>query len=177
MSRSKTRGPLAWLVAAGTLLCLAGVVETVGAQESEESLVRDLRWRNIGNGNQRGRISSIDALEDDWTHVVVGTASGGVWKSTSGGTEWMPIFDNYGAASIGDVTIHQADPRIIWVGTGEECGRNTAAWGNGVYKSTDGGESFRHMGLHHRFRGPPPGQSGYRLRDGAGKYLGHEQPG
>ncbi len=151
MSRSKTRRPVLWLVAAGTLLSFAGVVEAGSAQEFEESLVRDLKWRNIGNGNQRGRISSIDALEDDWTHVVVGTASGGVWKSTSGGTRWTSIFDNYGAASIGDVTIYQADPRIIWVGTGEECGRNTAAWGNGVYKSSDGGENFRHMGLRNAY--------------------------
>jgi photosystem II stability/assembly factor-like uncharacterized protein len=105
------------------------------------------RWRGIGNANQRGRISSIDALDDDWTHVVVGTASGGVFKSVNGGTSWTPIFDNYGAASIGDVRIFQKDPNIIWVGAGEECGRNSATWGNGVYKSTDGGKTFQHMGL------------------------------
>jgi photosystem II stability/assembly factor-like uncharacterized protein len=112
-----------------------------------ESLIKDLRWRNIGNANQRGRISSIDALDRDWTHVVVGTASGGVFKSTNGGTTWTPIFDNYGAASIGDVRLFQPNPDIIWVGTGEECGRNSAAWGNGIYKSTDGGKTFQHMGL------------------------------
>ena len=117
------------------------------AQELEETLIQHLTWRNIGNANQRGRISAIDALADDWTHIVVGTASGGVWKSTNAGTTWDPIFDDYGAASIGDVAIFQADPNIIWVGTGEECGRNSAAWGDGIYKSTDGGATFTHMGL------------------------------
>ncbi|HIA27209.1 MAG TPA: hypothetical protein EYN79_03685 [Planctomycetes bacterium] len=113
----------------------------------EESLIKDLRWRNIGNANQKGRISAIDAVESDFAHVIVGTASGGVFKSVNAGTSWTPIFDNYGAASIGDVKLFQPDPKIIWVGTGEECGRNSSAWGKGVYKSTDGGETFTHMGL------------------------------
>jgi len=114
---------------------------------TEEALIKDLRWRNIGNANQKGRISSIDAVDNDFAHVVVGTASGGVFKSENAGTTWQPIFDTYGAASIGDVRIFQPDPKIIWVGTGEECGRNSSAWGNGVYKSVDGGETFTHMGL------------------------------
>ena len=114
---------------------------------TEEALIKDLRWRNIGNANQKGRISAIDAVDDDFAHVVVGTASGGVFKSENAGTSWQPIFDTYGAASIGDVRIFQPDPKIIWVGTGEECGRNSSAWGNGVYKSVDGGQTFTHMGL------------------------------
>lgn len=113
----------------------------------EESLIKDLRWRNIGNANQKGRISSIDAVETDFAHVIAGTASGGVFKSVNAGTTWTPIFDNYGAASIGDVKLFQPDPKIIWIGTGEECGRNSSAWGKGVYKSVDGGETFTHMGL------------------------------
>ena len=120
----------------------AGVVAQDAAQ-----MIQDLSWRNIGNANQKGRISVIDALDDDWTHVIVGSASGGVWKSVNGGTTFDPIFENYGAASIGDVRLFQPNPNIIWIGTGEECGRNTAAWGNGVYKSTDGGQSFDHVGL------------------------------
>ena len=94
-----------------------------------------------------GRISAIDALENDFAHVIVGTASGGVFKSINAGTTWTPIFDNYGSASIGDVAIFQKNPDIIWVGTGEECGRNSAAWGDGIYKSTDGGKTFTNMGL------------------------------
>jgi photosystem II stability/assembly factor-like uncharacterized protein len=114
---------------------------------SSDPLVQALKWRNIGNANLIGRISAIDALENDFAHVVVGSASGGVFKSTNAGNTWTPIFDNYGAASIGDVKIFQKDPNIIWVGTGEECGRNSAAWGDGVYKSTDGGKTFTNVGL------------------------------
>ncbi len=114
-------------------------------------LTKDLRFRNVGNANLVGRISAIDALESDWTHIVVGSASGGVFKSTNAGTTWSAIFDDYGAASIGDVKIFQPNPDIIWVGTGEECGRNTAAWGDGIYKSTDGGRTFQRMGLENTY--------------------------
>ncbi|MEX2531771.1 MAG: hypothetical protein WD960_13470 [Gemmatimonadota bacterium] len=137
------RAPLACALAAA----LIPLAPAPSLHAQQDPLLQDLRWREIGNANQRGRISSIDALQDDWTHVVVGTASGGVWKSTNAGQTWTSIFDNYGSASIGDVTIHQANPDIIWVGTGEEDGRNTAAWGDGVYKSTDGGQTFQHVGL------------------------------
>jgi photosystem II stability/assembly factor-like uncharacterized protein len=140
------------LCCAITMLCLWRLLGAVAAQQPlEESLIKDLRWRNIGNANQRGRISAIDALDKDWTHVVAGTASGGVFKSVNGGTTWTPIFDNYGSASIGDVRIFQPDPNIIWVGAGEECGRNSAAWGDGVYKSTDGGKTFKNVGLRNTY--------------------------
>ena len=124
---------------------------TLAAQSStpvSDPMIKDLRWRNVGNANLIGRISAIDALEDDFAHVVVGAASGGVWQSTNAGTTWTTIFDTYGAASIGDVRLNQKDGgKTIWVGTGEECGRNTAAWGDGIYKSTDGGATFQNMGL------------------------------
>ena len=116
------------------------------ATYSSDPLIQSLKWRNIGNANLVGRVSAIDALENDFAHVIVGSASGGVYKSTNAGVTWTPIFENYGAASIGDVAINQKNPNIIWVGTGEECGRNSAAWGDGIYKSTDGGKTFTHMG-------------------------------
>src|SRR5688572_15952081 len=75
-----------------------------------DPMIQDLRWRNIGNANLVGRISSIDALESNWAHVIVGSAAGGVFKSVSGGVAWQPIFDQYGAASIGDVKINQTNP-------------------------------------------------------------------
>jgi len=113
----------------------------------EANLVKDLRWRNIGPANMVGRISDFEALDSDFTQVLVAGASGGVWKSVNAGTTWEPIFDKYGSASIGDVAFFQKDPNIIWVGTGEECVRNSVAWGDGVYKSTDGGKTFARMGL------------------------------
>ncbi|NTV82013.1 MAG: hypothetical protein HGA24_11405, partial [Candidatus Aminicenantes bacterium] len=111
------------------------------------ALTRHLRWRSIGPANMVGRISDFEALESDFTQVLLGSASGGVFKSVNAGTTWEPIFDRYGSASIGDVAFFQKDPNIIWVGTGEECVRNSVAWGDGVYKSTDGGKTFARMGL------------------------------
>ena len=141
--------PVCALTVSWTLLAQgpAGNQPQAPAAYSQDSLIQSLKWRNIGNANLIGRISAIDALENDFAHVVVGSAAGGVFKSTNAGVTWTPIFDTYGAASIGDVAIFQKDPNIIWVGTGEECGRNSAAWGDGIYKSTDGGKTFTHMGL------------------------------
>jgi photosystem II stability/assembly factor-like uncharacterized protein len=140
-------------------LALVSVLGLTGATQAAQSgiapvqdpMLQSLRWRNIGNANLIGRISSIDALDNNWAHVIVGSASGGVYKSVNGGTSWTSIFDHYGAASIGEVRINQQNPNIIWVGTGEECGRNSAAWGDGVYKSSDGGVTFTRMGLEDTF--------------------------
>ncbi|MFC1554092.1 WD40/YVTN/BNR-like repeat-containing protein, partial [candidate division KSB1 bacterium] len=124
----------------------------VFAQTVEENLIKDLRWRNIGPANMSGRVVSIDAVEGNFETVYVASASGGVWKSTNAGTTFEPIFDDQPAASIGDVEIFQKNPDIVWVGTGESNVRNSAAWGDGIYKSTDGGETFTNMGLkdtHH----------------------------
>ena len=117
------------------------------SQTPEQNLIKNLKWRNIGPANMIGRISDFEALENDFTHVLVASASGGVWKSVNAGTTWEPIFDNYGSASIGDVAFFQKNPDIIWVGTGEECCRNSIAWGDGIYKSVDGGKTFTRMGL------------------------------
>ncbi len=130
------------------LLCLVFTVSNpFFSQTTEENLTKDLKWRNVGPANMIGRISDFEALESDFTQVLVASASGGVWKSVNAGTTWEPIFDKYGSASIGDVAFFQNDSNIIWVGTGEECPRNSIAWGDGVYKSTDGGKTFEHMGL------------------------------
>jgi len=117
------------------------------SENNEQLQINDLKWRNIGPANMVGRISDFEALDSDFTQVLVASASGGVWKSTNAGTTWEPIFDDYGSASIGDVAFFQKDPSIIWVGTGEECCRNSIAWGDGIYKSIDGGKSFTRMGL------------------------------
>lgn len=116
------------------------------------SLFQSFTWRSIGPANMGGRISDIQALDDDFRVVIVASASGGVWKSTNAGTTWEPIFDTYGSASIGAVAIFQRDPNIIWVGTGEANVRNSVGWGDGIYKSVDGGRTFVKMGLedtHH----------------------------
>jgi photosystem II stability/assembly factor-like uncharacterized protein len=130
------------------LLCLVvGLTNASYSQTPEENLIKDFKWRNVGPANMIGRISDFEALESDFTQVLVASASGGVWKSVNAGTTWEPIFDKYGSASIGDVAFFQKDPNIIWIGTGEECPRNSIAWGDGIYKSIDGGKKFTHMGL------------------------------
>ncbi len=117
------------------------------AQMEAKGIAQAFPWRNIGPANMSGRISDIEALDNDFTYVLIGSASAGVWKSTNAGTTWEPIFDTYNSASIGDVALYQKDPNIIWVGTGEKNPRNSIAWGDGIYKSTDGGKTFTHMGL------------------------------
>ncbi|MDP2955717.1 MAG: hypothetical protein Q8N53_04795 [Longimicrobiales bacterium] len=120
--------------------------------ELAQSLFKDLRWRNIGPGNVAGRITDIEAVEANPAIVILASASGGMFKSTNGGTTWTPIFENYGTGNMGDVDIFQPNPDIIYVGTGESCVRNSIAWGDGVYKSTDGGKTFVNVGLrdtHH----------------------------
>jgi photosystem II stability/assembly factor-like uncharacterized protein len=135
------------LVAAFTGAFAAPQASPPPAGPDAASLTRHLHWRSIGPANMVGRISDFEALDSDFTQVLCATASGGVFKSVNAGTTWEPIFDHYGSASIGDVAFFQKDPNIIWVGTGEECVRNSVAWGDGVYKSTDGGKTFARMGL------------------------------
>ena len=138
-------------VLAVTLVVTGPLSSTVHAQRSptdvSSTLLTDYRWRSIGPGSPGGRFTDVEALDTDFRFVVAAAASGGVWKSTNAGTTWTPIFDRYGASSIGDIKIYQSDPRILWVGTGEANNRNSVAWGDGIYKSTDGGETFVNMGL------------------------------
>lgn len=122
------------------------------AEVNQETLLKDFCWRNIGPANMSGRVTDIQALESDFRHLLVASASGGVWKSTNAGTTWEPIFDHYRSASIGAVALFPKNPDIIWVGTGEANVRNSVGWGDGVYKSTDGGKTFTRVGLensHH----------------------------
>ena len=93
-----------------SLLLITVGAATITAQSpapgaAVDPILKNFSWRNVGNANLIGRISAIDALDDDWTYVVAGAASGGVWKSVNGGTTWTTIFDQYGAASIGAVKI------------------------------------------------------------------------
>jgi len=122
------------------------------AQDAGQGLLKEMKWRCIGPANFGGRIVDVEALESDFSHVITASASGGVWKSINAGTTWEPIFDDYQSASIGDIALSQRNPEIIWVGTGEANNRNSVAWGNGVYKTTDGGKTFTHMGLEDTYQ-------------------------
>lgn len=110
-------------------------------------LVKNMKPRNIGPGGMSGRVTAIDVVLNNPDVMYVGTASGGLWKSTSGGIKWEPIFDNEVTASIGAVAIQQSNPSVIWVGTGEGNPRNSLNGGYGIYKSLDGGKTWKAMGL------------------------------
>ena len=117
------------------------------SQEFSMDLVKHMTPRNIGPGGMSGRVTSIDVVNDDPDIMYVGTASGGLWKSTSGGIKWTPVFEKEASASVGAVAIQQSNPSVVWVGTGEGNPRNSLNGGNGIYKSLDGGKSWKLMGL------------------------------
>lgn len=114
----------------------AGVLSGIGA-------------RNIGSAAMSGRISSLDAIpgDDGKLTIWVGAASGGVWKSQDGGTTFKPVFDDQPVQSIGAVQIDKSNPLTVWVGSGEAWTRNSVSVGNGVYKTTDGGNTWSYLGL------------------------------
>jgi photosystem II stability/assembly factor-like uncharacterized protein len=120
---------------------------TLTAQEFNMDLVKNMKPRNIGPGGMSGRVTSIDVVESNPDIIYAGTASGGIWKSTSGGIKWDPIFDKEVTASIGAVAIQQSNPSVIWAGTGEGNPRNSLNGGYGIFKSLDGGKNWKSMGL------------------------------
>src|SRR5256885_176891 len=141
---------------ATAVLCLIWTPISSGqapaAQPSPLSLDH-IGWRHVGPASFGGRIDDVEAVASNPSIIFVGTASGGVFKSVNNGVTWTPVFDRDGSAlSIGDIAIAPSDPNLIWVGTGEANNRQSSSWGDGVYKSLDGGETWKHMGLkdtHH----------------------------
>src|SRR6516165_5666505 len=114
----------------------------------DAATISGLPARNIGSATMSGRISAVDANEQEGRITVfVGAASGGIWKSVNGGTTFKPVFDRQPVQSIGAVAIDKSNPKIIWVGTGEAWTRNSVSIGDGIYRSSDGGENWTNMGL------------------------------
>src|SRR3979490_167551 len=129
-------------------LCAAPLVVAQTAYKFDAATVSGLPARNIGSATMSGRIAALDAVEQDGRITVfVGAASGGVWKSVNGGTTYKSVFDRESVQSIGAVTIDPSNPKIVWVGSGESWTRNSVSIGEGVYKSTDGGENWTNVGL------------------------------
>src|SRR5919201_6378821 len=106
-----------------------------------------LKARSIGPAVTSGRVMTIAVDPTNKAVIYIGAASGGVWKTTNGGASWQPIFDTQGSFSIGWVTIDPQRPNIVWVGTGERNSQRSVAYGDGVYKSEDGGRSWTNVGL------------------------------
>ena len=147
-SRVAKRTGLTMLLASTFFLAAASLIASPAkAQQLDTTLFRAMKVRGIGPAGMSGRVTAIDAIHRNPDVIYVGTASGGLWKSTSGGVDWDPIFTDQPTGSIGSISIFQANPDIIWVGAGEGNPRNSQSAGNGVYRTLDGGRSWQHMGL------------------------------
>jgi photosystem II stability/assembly factor-like uncharacterized protein len=137
--------------AGGVLLCALN--STISAQVHEPVLdagmISGLGARNVGSAAMSGRVSALAGYADPSGTITlfVGAASGGVWKSTDGATTFKPVFDEQPVQSIGAIAVDPSNPKNVWVGTGESWTRNSVSIGNGIYKSSDGGETWTHAGL------------------------------
>jgi photosystem II stability/assembly factor-like uncharacterized protein len=143
---------LKFILPAALFLC-AVVSRSEEAPYSSAS-ISGLGTRNIGSATMSGRISAIAAAKEPSGKITVfvGAASGGVWKSDDGGTRYRPVFDEQPVQSIGAIALDPKNSKNVWVGTGESWTRNSVSIGNGVYKSTDGGETWTHAGLENSER-------------------------
>jgi photosystem II stability/assembly factor-like uncharacterized protein len=108
-----------------------------------------LKLRSIGPATTSGRIADFAVEAADSTHYYVAVASGGVWKTVDAGTTYVPVFDEEGSYSIGCVALDPTNPNTVWVGTGENNSQRSVSWGDGVYRSDDGGKSWTNVGLKH----------------------------
>ena len=119
----------------------------------DSRILDHIRWRGIGPAAFGGRISDIEAVANNPNIIFVAGAHGGIFKTENAGTTWKAVFDKDGTSlSIGDIAIARSDSNIVWAGTGEPNNRNSSSWGDGIYKSIDGGETWKYMGLkesHH----------------------------
>src|SRR6478672_13706758 len=97
--------------------------------------LKNFKPRNIGPAGMSGRITTIDVVNTDQNTWYVGSASGGVWKTTNAGASWTPVFDKEGTLNIGSIAIQQSNPSVVWVGTGEGNPRNSLNLGEGIFKS------------------------------------------
>ncbi len=117
------------------------------AQAVQVSQMGAVAARNIGPAGMSGRVAAVDVVLSNPTTIYVGSATGGVFKSVDGGISWNPIFDDQPVLGIGSVAVFQPNPDVVWVGTGEGNPRNSMGVGNGIFKSIDGGDTWKRMGL------------------------------
>src|SRR2546426_11278511 len=131
------------LIVGGELL---PVQRATAQQQYDASLYSELRWRNIGPF-RGGRVNAVSGVPGQPTTFYFGSVGGGVWKTANSGRTWTPVFDSQPAASIGAIGVAPSNTNIIYVGTGEPDMRDSIAFGDGMYKSIDGGKTWEHLGL------------------------------
>ncbi len=118
---------------------------SVGGQQRDP--FSELHFRSIGPAVMGGRIHDVQSLANDPGTLWVASATGGLWKSTNHGTTWNAVFDNQPTGTFGVVAVAPSDPDVVWAGTGEQNNRQSSSWGDGIYRTTDGGRSWTHLGL------------------------------
>ncbi len=132
-----------WLNATCIALLMVGQSRALTNAE----LLNGVQWRSIGPAVMGGRITDIAGVPGDLGRVYVASASGGLFRTDNGGTTWRPLFDRQSTISIGALAVEPGNPNTVWVGTGESNLRNSVSFGDGVYKSLDGGATWTSMGL------------------------------
>ncbi len=138
------------LVVTCSLVLLGVAAGTAFAQQEvsvDPSVFRDLEFRNIGPAITGGRIVEFAVVEATPAIIYAATASGGAFKTTNGGTTWEPVFEKEHTVSIGAIAVSQQNPNLVWIGTGEANSIRSSSWGDGVYKSVNGGRTWTQMGL------------------------------
>ncbi|MBP1771797.1 MAG: hypothetical protein H6P99_960 [Holophagaceae bacterium] len=146
MPRTRVLAPLALLLAAGPIFSAAPKAKEEPAA-AKESPLAGLPLRNLGPAVTSGRVGDIAVDPNKADTWYVGVASGGVWKTVNGGTTWTPLFDKESSFSIGCVTVDPRDSNTVWVGSGENNSQRSVAYGDGVYRSLDGGKHWENLGL------------------------------
>ena len=148
-------GRFRWIA---VLVGALGPIALTGADTAtplDPALVGALKWRSIGPAATGGRVDdfAVGRVPGAPDAIYVATAGGGIFKSTNQGTTWTPVFDGVDAMmSIGDLAVAPSNPSVVWAGTGESNNRQSSSWGDGVYKSTDAGRTWKSAGLkdsHH----------------------------
>src|SRR5690242_17185993 len=134
-------------------LCLTLLLVTAAAQAADvaPALSGGLQWRLIGPF-RGGRVLAVSGVRGDAKHWYFGSVDGGVWESKDTGRTWQPIFDATHVGSIGALAVAPSDPKVIYVGSGEADMRSDIAYGNGMYKSTDAGKTWNHIGLEDSYQ-------------------------
>ncbi|MCC6418615.1 MAG: hypothetical protein IT429_10305 [Gemmataceae bacterium] len=140
------------LLACALLCTCLALAAQPAAPALDPKLLDAFTARSIGPANMGGRIVDVAIVESNPAMMYIASASGGLWKTTDAGRTWAPVFDQQPTLNLGAVAVAPSNPNVVWVGTGEANPRNSVAWGDGVYRSTDGGQTWQNMGLkdtHH----------------------------
>jgi photosystem II stability/assembly factor-like uncharacterized protein len=130
----------------GLCLMMAALAPCATGQSYSEAQFKGMKWRSIGP-YRGGRVLAVTGVPGSAYTYYFGGVAGGVWRTTDGGVSWQPISDGSVIASIGAIAVSESNPNVIYVGTGESCLRGNISYGNGVYKTTDGGKTWQHVGL------------------------------